>query len=444
VVKARWMSLVTATAFQAFPSMQARAFTVLSVLIGDSKLDDEFFFQILVALKNAILLSPDGDCVAVISMLRCMRKIIPGLIDCTLYLCHVFWLAVTLLQTSHIPYYVESMHIIQSVLCKLEAERAFVDSNVSSVLLRARSNLGDKLAGFDEISGFSFTDELSFSLSLAFLLYAVTQHQKLRHIAGDVIRECLCVVSRNSQVGSNVRVRTREVDPSLVGFVLGSLPFCATVASLRALLEDATVDIAYWESKGLFSGLAYDGYRCAVPFSLLGASDPRGAQLTIAFLVSMMELHAGDIPEKEILFALLADANEAHPAIVSETQSHYLTFSRCAISFVEYAGSFPNVVRIGLMIGGVMHSRDIRLRPSWPGWGKSLNPSSSLKTSGIWWIGQCARCRNHTVKIHRHHTICSYKSGACLGLRLIYIPTMTTSKTLAYFHTYLEHSSTAY
>lgn len=320
------------TAFQSFPYMQARAFTVLGVLMKDS-LNNEFLYQILGALKCAIRDSPDGNCITVLSILRCMRTLIPGMRDSSPYLCGIFWMAVALLQTAHFPYYIESMHLIRSVLEKLQAQSAFVASNMSSVLLQARSILSE-LAGFDEISGFSFTDELSFSLSTAYLLCAIFQHQKLRPIAGGVLRAFLRIASKSAQGGSGVCMNTREIDPSLIGFFLGCLPFCNTVPSLRELLEDARVDVQWWESNGLFNGTDFDGYKCAVPFSLLGVSDDRSAYLIIAFLVSMIELRQGDLTEREILSVLLADASEKYPSLVSESRSHYLTHIRY-VSFPE-------------------------------------------------------------------------------------------------------------
>jgi hypothetical protein len=356
------MSLVTATVFQAFPYMQARAFTVLGILMGDH-LDNEFFYQILVALKRAIKASPEGNCTVVLSMLRCLRRLIPGLTQYSPYLCGVFWFSAALLQTGHLPYYMESMHLIRVVLETLQGQLAFSVNDLISVLLQGRSFFDDELAVFDKLSGFSFIDELSFSLSIGFLLYSVTQHQTLRQTAGDVIRAILCIIARSGRVESVARASTRYVDPSLVGFFLGSLPFCTTVASLRGLLEDANIDVPFWESKGMFSGVDHDGYGCAVPFSLLGATDARSSHLTISFVFGMIELYVGDISEREILYSFLSDANDVYPSIVSEAQSHYLIFSRYVIltRLVRLCRlTLSTLVRIGSMRRSDMHLQDIR------------------------------------------------------------------------------------
>lgn len=366
VLRARWMSLVSATVFQESPYMQARAFTVLGILMGNN-LDSDFFYQILVALKRAIERSPDGDCVAVLSILRCMHKLIPGLVDHSSYLLDVFWVAVALLQTGHLPYYVEAMHVIRVVLEKLDEQGAFSANNVTSVLLQARSTLGDKMSFFDQVSGFTFTDEITFSVSMACLLYAVAQHQTLRQIAGNIIRAFLRIVSTSIQVGRHAGRSSHVLDPSLVGFFLASLPFCTTVATLRSLLEDANVDVPFWESNGMFSGVGHKGYKCAVPFSLLGVSDAASARLTIAFIVSMIELHVGDIPEREILYTLFAGAGDFYPAIVTESQCHYLVDSRYVrlLKFSIFLFSFPTLARNGSRIASDMDLGDMRQGQFW-------------------------------------------------------------------------------
>ena len=62
------MSLVTATAVQVSPAVQARAFIVLGAL-ATSDVDDDFFYQMLVALKTALSQFNDADTLAVVSML---------------------------------------------------------------------------------------------------------------------------------------------------------------------------------------------------------------------------------------------------------------------------------------------------------------------------------------------------------------------------------------
>ncbi|KAF8577060.1 hypothetical protein K439DRAFT_586493 [Ramaria rubella] len=337
VWRARWMSLVTTTAFQVSPYMQLRAFVVLGVLVENS-LDDDLLHQILFALKIAIRQSPDPESLAVLTIIRCLRKLIPGMGHSS-YLFNIFWLSVALLQMGHLPYYKESMLLVKVTLEKLEELEAFTETNVVSILLQARSSLASDISEFDEISGFAFVDELSFSLSLACLLYSAAQHQKFRPIAGEIIRAVLRVVSRHIQTGMNHPINTHEVDPSLVGFVIASLPFSTTVTSLRALLEDARVDVSIWEAEGMFNGRDHEGYECAIPFPLLGVADTSSIRLTIAFILEMVEMHNGDVPECEILYSLLTDANEYHPSLVSEAQVHHL-------------GTCPSVDWIGERLGG--------------------------------------------------------------------------------------------
>ncbi|TFY83118.1 hypothetical protein EWM64_g893 [Hericium alpestre] len=80
VWRARWMSLVTATAFQVSPAVQSRAFVILGAL-ATAEVDDDFFYQMLVAFKTALLQFSEADTASVVSMLRCICNVVPGLVE---------------------------------------------------------------------------------------------------------------------------------------------------------------------------------------------------------------------------------------------------------------------------------------------------------------------------------------------------------------------------
>ena len=109
VWRARWMSLITSSAFQLSPAVQTRAFVSLGVL-ATSDVDDDLLYQMLVAFKTALSQSSENETTSVVSMLRCIRNVVPALPRYSRYLCQLFWLAVALLQSSHLVLYVEAIH----------------------------------------------------------------------------------------------------------------------------------------------------------------------------------------------------------------------------------------------------------------------------------------------------------------------------------------------
>ena len=110
VWRARWMSLVTSSAFQLSPAVQTRAFVSLGIL-ATSDVDDDLLYQMLVAFKTALSQSHESDTTSVVSMLRCIFRVVPALPINSRYLPQIFWLAVALLQSSHMGIYVEAINL---------------------------------------------------------------------------------------------------------------------------------------------------------------------------------------------------------------------------------------------------------------------------------------------------------------------------------------------
>ena len=77
VWRARWMSLITSSAFQLSPAVQSRAFVALGVL-ATSDVDDDLLYQMLVAFKTALSQASETDTTSVVSMLRCITNVVPA------------------------------------------------------------------------------------------------------------------------------------------------------------------------------------------------------------------------------------------------------------------------------------------------------------------------------------------------------------------------------
>jgi hypothetical protein len=87
------MSLVTSTAFQQSPAVQTRSFVVLAAL-AVRQVDDDFLYQILVAFRTALAKANETNTIVIVSMLRCLCRIVPAVAETSRYVCSHFWLAV--------------------------------------------------------------------------------------------------------------------------------------------------------------------------------------------------------------------------------------------------------------------------------------------------------------------------------------------------------------
>ena len=179
------MSLVTATAFQVCPYVQYRAFVVLG-LLASSEVDDDLLYQMLVAFKNALAMSAENDPAAVMSMLRCIARVIPCLGPDSRYLPQVFWLAVALLQSTYLPLYKEAARLLEVILEALAGQGFFKDRRMSGVLLDARTQLSDITTQLDGIMGLSF--DAAFSFSLASVIFRGVRPPALRPIARALLK----------------------------------------------------------------------------------------------------------------------------------------------------------------------------------------------------------------------------------------------------------------
>jgi neurofibromin 1 len=109
------MSLVSSTAFQYSPALQARAFISLGTL-ANMDVDEDLFFQMLVAFKTALSQTTEADTTTIVSMLKCFVKVVPHLPSSSRFCFQLFWLAVSLLESAHMSYYVEATELLQVTL----------------------------------------------------------------------------------------------------------------------------------------------------------------------------------------------------------------------------------------------------------------------------------------------------------------------------------------
>ncbi|KAI0040644.1 hypothetical protein FA95DRAFT_1647858 [Auriscalpium vulgare] len=317
VWRARWMSLVTATAFQVSPTIQARAFVVLGAL-ATADVDDDFFYQMLVALRNALSASSEAVPISVVSMLRCLSSVVPALVPNSRYLAQVFWLAVALLESSHIAFYPEAANLLRVAVESLGAQGLLRERGVAPTLLDQRAAMEEVAVQLDQLLGISFED--SFSFSMAAVIFKGVRPHFLRPTAVELLRSFLRVSSRatvdydeppNEGPGG-------AIAPDALGYFLALLPVSTTPSAYRQLLMDANAD-AYWLLDDGVDAADELGTVPRVSLDLLGIADFDVALLVVSFISTMLGSNQGDNAETEILFCLLADIALAYPDVLAIT-----------------------------------------------------------------------------------------------------------------------------
>ncbi|KAA1466679.1 hypothetical protein DENSPDRAFT_831556 [Dentipellis sp. KUC8613] len=311
VWRARWMSLVTATAFQVSPAVQSRAFVVLGAL-ATAEVDDDFFYQMLVAFKNALQQFSEADTASVVSMLRCICSVVPGLVENSRYLPQVFWLAVALLQSSYIAFFNEACNLLRVTLNTLAGQGLFRERGVSATLLDCRAPLEEIVGQLDQMLNISF--DSSFSFSLAPIIFKGIRFPPLREAGVNALRALLQVSARAT---AEFEVPNEgpggAIAPDALGYFLALLPVSTTPSAYRQLLSDANAD-AYWLLEHSTEDTENERVP-RVPLELLGIADSNVALLAVSFISIMLSTSQGDDAETEILFCLLADLSLAYPEV---------------------------------------------------------------------------------------------------------------------------------
>ncbi|TFK43927.1 hypothetical protein BDQ12DRAFT_702865 [Crucibulum laeve] len=315
VWRARWMSLVTSTAFQLSPAVQMRSFSSLSTL-AISDVDDDYIYQILVAFKTGLSKADETHTMSVVSMLRCICKLVPALEEQSKYVCPFFWLAVALLQSSHIAFYVDATALLRITLDTMEARGMFANESVSTVLLEGRSFLSTPSQQLDELLRLSF--ETNFSFSLASIIFKGLRHSGLKDAAESVLRSLLCVTVRSYEATSNVPNGFKDsICPDALGYFLALIPVSVTTASYRRLLKDCHIDEAWYPDAGLPDLDTDESGVPRVSPVFLGINDSNTALLATSFVGTILSTAQGDDVETEMLFSLLSEMATSFPDTVS-------------------------------------------------------------------------------------------------------------------------------
>ncbi|KAH9939229.1 uncharacterized protein BXZ73DRAFT_88953 [Epithele typhae] len=311
--RARWMSLITSSAFQLSPAVQSRAFVALGIL-ATADVDDDLLYQMLVAFKTALSQANEADTSSVVSMLRCITNVVPATNGNSRYLPQLFWLAVALLESSHISLYVEAIRLLRVTVENMEIHGHFEEHGVRATLLEGRMPLDEIASQLDHILGLSFTS--NFSFALAATIFKGVRHSALREAAEGTLRSLL-----NITVRSCVDIDHADEGPGapicqeVLGYVFALIPMSTKVGSYRKLLEEANVDDSWFTEHTVLSG-AEDDPVTRLPIGLIGLGDSNTALLVISFVIAMLATAQGDDTESAILYNILSDVAEAWPEVI--------------------------------------------------------------------------------------------------------------------------------
>ncbi|OZJ06244.1 hypothetical protein BZG36_00849 [Bifiguratus adelaidae] len=300
--RARWMSLVASTAFQFNPAIQPRAFVVLGCL-AQEEVDDDILYQILVALRGALAIFNESDAGLIISILMCLRNIVPNVPEDSRYIRQLFWLSIALLQMGQLVIFPAAVELLQAVLRAMDNADAFADESLATVLLEAREPLTSVSRRLDENCGVNFESHFSFAVAATLLKGLKQSNTKVATSAAfETFLEIECKHPLEHQLrfhsgGASISART-------LGYLVSILPLALKNGTAKQVLRLAGVYDVDIEANDTTSFVAIMD-RFDIP-------DENTALVLISLMLTMLN-SADDEQERLFLYGLLAEAAMALP-----------------------------------------------------------------------------------------------------------------------------------
>lgn len=294
--------------------IQMRAFTVLGVL-ATSNIDDDFFYQSLVAFSAALTVMEETDTVPAVGILRALAKLVPGLQNDTRYLAHLFWMGVAFLQCGNRDFFPEAARMVQVTLEVMDKREVFRDESISSYLLDARIHLEDYAGVLDQHLGLSF--DTNFSFTLAAIIFKGLRESRTKEPAQAALRTLIRVTVRWSRLEPLTNGSAGSLHPDVLGYFLALLPLSTSPSEYRRLLKDCQVDDMWLPEAGVSS---FDDEKSLPrPSSMfLGIQDDYTLALFVtSFISTMLRSAHGHDAENEILYSILSDVASVFPELVS-------------------------------------------------------------------------------------------------------------------------------
>ncbi|KAI8335906.1 hypothetical protein BC941DRAFT_429713 [Chlamydoabsidia padenii] len=297
--RARWMGLVASTSFQFNPAIQPRSFVVLGCLAHEG-VDDDLMYQILVAMRGALIIFNDTNPSLITSIMMCLTNIIDSLPPDTQYLSPMFWLAIALIQMGHPATFSTATRFLQAVLHALDARKLFAHRSVVDVMMEIRQPFADIAMALDKETGVSFNT--NFSFALATILLKGVKHSEPR----DLVFQCLTTFL---EIECKRSMEHNVVEAGTLGYFAGLLPFAAQDGALRELLRLAGIDDI--DLDALEFGSAYVRL-----FDTLEIPNNTTALLLVSTLMNILNTSETDL-ERVFLYSFLSEAAIAVPEVFS-------------------------------------------------------------------------------------------------------------------------------
>ncbi|CAO3626389.1 unnamed protein product [Cunninghamella echinulata] len=295
VWRARWMSLVASTAFQFNPAIQPRAFVVLGCL-GREEVDDDLLYQILVALRGALIIFNESDPNLVLSIMMCLKNIVESLPSDSRYLLPLFWVAVSLVQVNNASTFCMSVELLLAVIRALDADEFFTGDTMMDVLLAAREPMSSVAQELDDLCGINFETHFSFAMSIIFLKGMRYNNAK------DMIYQALTAF-----LDIECKQDPNIVESQTLGYLGSLLPMAVKNESLSDVLRLAGLSDEILLADG--TNKIYHGL-----FDKLDIPDDTTALLFISMLATL--LHSAESEsERLFLYGLLAEAALSKPDV---------------------------------------------------------------------------------------------------------------------------------
>ena len=245
------MSLVAATCFQHNPATQPQAFAVLGYLASD-EIDDDTVYQILVSMSTTLTHYSESDNTLLISILKCLCRIILGLSTGSRYASSLFWLSIGIMQMGHIPPFAAALELM---MASLKAISKSGSDPIIDTLLRARLPGLEAAKRLDQMSGVSFDSDPGFSF--VGVIYKGIRHPSTKNLAIEAMSALLSGIIETGQDGQPVNgaaegEKKGKVIEDGVGLFVALLPLLATsniqegrgeCGRLRFVLEKAGIRV---------------------------------------------------------------------------------------------------------------------------------------------------------------------------------------------------------
>ncbi|KZO99436.1 hypothetical protein CALVIDRAFT_381095 [Calocera viscosa TUFC12733] len=314
--RARWTSLLVATALRSPPYVQTRSYYILgtvltSVLMPGPYIDDDLIHQFLHAL-DVIITKPvtDGKNNCLASILDCLCRILSVLPDESRYPTNLFWLAVMLFQANIKSLYRPLIELMREILNVFQRRRDLEQVPISDYLLDARTALDYDWSGIESHVGLNFRNY--FSICLAHCITFALRNPDTQDAAKTLLYSLLMVT----------RSRDRDLEPTSllshdsIGYFLALVTISTTPAAMLQLLRTARVG-ENWYPAGLFETTPDPTITPILSFGMLGIQDHDKALVTAAFLLSLLKGARSDA-ERELLCHMLADISQEFPKVVEQ------------------------------------------------------------------------------------------------------------------------------